>query len=266
MNYTTNQVRGYASSNPYIQAYLKRDAFDSHPLRDKLGRGFSVEYCPGRKLDANTWFGNMSHYYAHRDFEQRFPGLKKGLKTFSAYVEGLEYLVHVNFSIDGLCSLFVGACYYGDKSFRTLPFIDNERKYKYEGVLTIEAMQAFIEAQIEKHLYPEGFFRRVQMSRFMSKQDTKRAYKHWRENKRQTDFSDWDGLSKWLKRKCNVSLGWNISIEAALRFLKKHGPFSKPVILQRFDMDFLNDFDGCIEEAECLVMQELSANPDVYYI
>lgn len=269
MAFTTNQIKGFAKNSQYIQAYLALQNYnDNHPLRAKLGRRFNVKYRydkPDFITDSESYFNNEASFQAYEHFKNHF-GTRETQHFFSFSHIGLKWFGRINFNLSGAAMLTISRCdYTPEQSFNRLPFFcEYSVSFPYSGEISESGFSRFVVQKIEGFLYKEGLFRKVQIQNCQSKKEVKLSYKYAWEQIKTADKWDYKTISRFIKRRCKAELGWNVTIEQAVNFLKSNGPFQKPTRLEKFDGYQFDNFDGTLEELETEFWNSL--DPEVVYI
>ena len=134
-------------------------------------------------------------------------------------------------------------------------------------VYTKDNIERFVMAWVEKNLlFGGGLFRELQLKYGLSKKRVVESYKIMCEAMRDEvrmgspDVCYLAGFGA-LRRKYNVTTELDVTLDTAAKWCAKHGRQEKPVKLCKFDMGFLYDIDGDIDEVERAYWEEVSKYP-----
>lgn len=235
---TTNQIKQFAKSNQYIQEYLNTDSYDiSNSFYMKLGKSpifkdnrISVATAKANGIYAKAWdeikwrFGNKFVHYN---------------EYFTTNLFDLTWKFNVRIQITGETTIVISSCSTDDnKTFYKLPFFENSytHKFEYNGILSENRFIDAVKFEIEKQLYPEGLFRKIQLSLYKTISDCKMFYlKAQCEQRRVLNGSvgvDWDDISKWALKRLKLDLSnFDYPEKKVMQFLRKCKGYENVVIL-----------------------------------
>ena len=255
---TTNQIRTWAKHNQYVSDYYTEH--DCNLYYRKLKRMPHIND-RGWETDIYTYQSNRRYFLAHTEFHRKFGHIDN--QTFHK-VEFEEFIwrYSVIIRINGTVRVTISSCEIDDESWLTkLPFFDGYNFcFLYNGKLSPDEFDKAVIKEINKYMYPDGLFRRIQSYYGCTKEMALLFYKKLKPDLKGIGYDEYD-IEKHISRYYNIDTS-HVGIESAIRWINKHGKkFKERVVLMKFDFSFMYSFDGDIDEAEDLFWDEMKNYP-----
>jgi hypothetical protein len=290
---TTNQTKQWCKSNRYFQHYLTcgdlYEPLEHLTLSDRFRRKYKrqaknieweVQYekfVDKRVMNVSDYNRNVNYCRAWKEFDYKFKELKSKYNTYVIYTDMffldddlclLEWRSRCCMKSDGSgWYIDVFTCHEGDASYIKFPFIGEDKRFEYNGILDEKHIIEATKKHIEKYLYPKGAFREYQMLHYYDKKRVKDIYRYQIQNRKwyDVDYADLEQTTiEWVKRHFNIDMS-NVNFDDGIDTVNKIGKQKKMIKLERFVYSFADHLDGDLGELEMAYWEEVETYPTNSY-
>ena len=239
---TTNQIKTFARNNPYVQNWMEGyEGAQNFKLNNRSG-----DFATNRR--------NELSYYAHEALANKFPSIfslnynkSKTQLLIKTYIDlyGWTTEIYIIARIDYSGKFSIHFNNYGD--FR---FVSNEHQV-FVPCKSIKwdkgAITDFVANWLKSKLYGAGIYTDFMIAHQWTRERLKKGIIKDRAIELQS-YSDTD-VRKSIKRNLNIDTG-HIWLKDAIQAVNKLGKRAQLTKLAKYDMSWLCDLDGDIDEIE----------------
>jgi hypothetical protein len=198
----------------------------------------------------------MLYYRAYRELSRI---IDKTNFCFSVDVGFISYSASASMDKFGEWSIIISSAFTEKGWFNRLPFIDEfSHKFPYNGIINEGNFVKATKKEIEKYLFPKGFYQDVQLSKLWTKKQTFNIVKSW--TKEPLRSYDQKEVLKWIEKHFNLRIGWDISFELFVKQVNKLGKQSTLKEVVKYDTGWFDSFDGDVDEVESAFYNDLDEN------
>ena len=246
---TTNKIKSFIKNNQYGKYYFFNE-IDVNFYYKKLGKNVYLNdnnLSKYRNMPLTFFQNSIKRCYFSEAFYKKFK------VKYNNYIKGnfdylgceFSYSCTIQENLTWLIILYT--------NYRNIP-CTNVYNIKFEFKGSFKNIQKECIKQFEKFLYKDGAFKNFQIKNGYTKEMVKRSlknniYGHFKNKGKILNSYNDEIIEKWIIRNFNINIK-EVNFFTGIKFVNKNGKQNNLIVLENFDYNYFESFDGDIDELE----------------